>query len=195
MGKIPEVSIAAELHDRLERVANLLGTRARATAREHGVEPVQLEVLRYLSRCNRYSDTGTAVTEYFGLTKGTVSQTLAALHRKGLVDKVVDEHDGRVMHLSLTRAGDRVVKDAFPPELLHEVARTEDTELVAALEDLLLRLQHVAGANSFNVCQTCAYFRREGDRRFRCGLTGAPLRRSDIVKICREHVRPGLQTG
>lgn len=181
---------AGALYDRLERVANLLAAHARATARAHGVESVQLDVLRFLARCNRYSDTSKAVAEYFGLTKGTVSQTLSALHRKDLVDKRPDPEDGRRIHLVLTRAGERVVREAFPPELLRTVATPHDEGLVVALEQLLRRMQRAAGSVSFGECQTCAHFRVEGERRFRCGLTGEALRRPDIEKICLEHTPP-----
>jgi DNA-binding MarR family transcriptional regulator len=175
------------LYDRIERVANLLGARARAMARAHGVEPIQLEVLRFLARCNRYSDTAKAVTEFFGLTKGTVSQTIAALHRKGLVDKQPDPGDGRRIHLILTSAGERVVREAFPPELLCTVVTPADAALVAGLDGLLHRMQGVSGAATFGECHSCAHFRREGDRRYRCGLTHEVLRRIDIEKICLEH--------
>jgi DNA-binding MarR family transcriptional regulator len=181
---------AGALYDRIERVANLLGSRARATARAHGVEPIQLDVLHFLARCNRYSDTSKAVAEFFGLTKGTVSQTLAALHRKGLVDKQADPADGRRIHLILTRTGERVVREAFPPELLSTVAMPEDAALVAGLDGLLRRMQGAAGSASFGECHSCTHFRREGERRYRCGLTGEVLRRVDIEKICLEHTTP-----
>ena len=168
-------------------MANLLGARARATARAHGVEPIQLDVLHFLARCNRYSDTAKAVTEFFGLTKGTVSQTIAALHRKGLVEKQPDPADGRRIHLILTRTGERMVREAFPPELLCSVATPEDAALVTGLEGLLLRMQRASGSASFGECHSCVHFRREGDRRYRCGLTGEALRRVDIEKICLEH--------
>lgn len=189
MDTLPRVS-AGPLYDRIERVANLLGARARATARAHGVEPIQLDVLHFLARCNRYSDTSKAVAEFFGLTKGTVSQTIAALHRKGMLDKQPDPADGRRIHLILTRAGDRVVREAFPPELLRAVAIPRDTALVAELDGLLRRMQRASGSASFGECRSCELFRREGDRRYRCGLTGEALRRIDIEKICLEHATP-----
>ena len=137
-------------------------------------------------------DQNKAIThgQFFSLTKGTVSQTVSALHRKGMIDKVSDEADGRLIHLHLTRAGERVVKEAFPPVLLQAATTDEDEELLVLLDELLLRMQRATGSVSFGECQTCAHFRREGDRRFRCGLFSEPLRRGDIVKICLEHVRP-----
>lgn len=182
--------MAATLYDRLERVANLLSSQARATARIHSLEPIQLEVIHYLYRCNRYSDTSKAVAEFFSLTKGTVSQTVSALHRKGMVEKVSDEADGRLIHLHLTKPGERVVKEAFPPVLLQAACTDDDEGLLAQLDDLLLRMQRATGSVSFGECQTCVHFQREGDRRFRCGLTEETLRRSEIVKICLEHTRP-----
>jgi DNA-binding MarR family transcriptional regulator len=184
------VSIAATLYDRLERVANLLGSQARATARIHALEPIQLEVLHYLYRCNRFSDTSKAVASFFSLTKGTVSQTVSALHRKGMIEKVSDEADGRLIHLHLTRAGERVVKEAFPPVLLLAASTDDDEGLLAHLDELLVRMQTATGSVSFGECQTCGHFIQESERRFRCGLMGESLRRSEIVKICLEHVRP-----
>lgn len=184
------MSIAATLYDRLERVANLLSSQARATARIHALEPIQLEVLHYLFRCNRFSDTSKAVAAFFSLTKGTVSQTVSALHRKGMIEKVSDEVDGRLIHLHLTRAGERVVKEAFPPVLLQAATTEDDEDLLVLLDELLQRMQRATGSVSFGECQTCAHYRKESDRRSRCGLFDESLRRADIVKICLEHVRP-----
>ncbi len=71
----------------LERLASLLRSENRQMLVEFGLQPVQFEVLQYLSICNRYSDTPMAVTEFFGQTKGTVSQTLKVLEKKNLLEK------------------------------------------------------------------------------------------------------------
>ena len=63
----------------VERLSELLKVDSRQAGVEQGLQPVQVEVLHYLSICNKYSDTPMAVTEYLGLTKGTVSQTLKVL--------------------------------------------------------------------------------------------------------------------
>ncbi|MCP4325394.1 MAG: MarR family transcriptional regulator, partial [Alteromonadales bacterium] len=62
-----------ELFNIIERLANLLRQEIRLAGKELGLQPVQQEALYYLSICNKYSDTTLAVTEYLGLTKGTVS--------------------------------------------------------------------------------------------------------------------------
>ena len=63
----------------LERLASLLRSERRNRLLKHGLQPIQFEVLYYLSICNRYSDTPMGVTDYLGQTKGTVSQTLKVL--------------------------------------------------------------------------------------------------------------------
>ncbi len=71
----------------LERLASLLRSESRTMLLEHGLQPVQFEALQYIANCNRYSDTPMAVTEFLGQTKGTVSQTLKVLEKKGLIEK------------------------------------------------------------------------------------------------------------
>src|SRR5690606_31089029 len=93
------------VRDLLERLGTLLRAEDRKLGAERGLQPIHLQVLRYLSACNRYSDTPGAVGEYFGLTKGTVSQSLLLLEDRGLLRRVPDEHDGRLVHLKLTARG------------------------------------------------------------------------------------------
>ena len=67
----------------LERLARVM----RAREHEDGLNPAQREALRYLARANRFSNTPGALTRYLGATKGTISQTVMALERKGLIAK------------------------------------------------------------------------------------------------------------
>ncbi|MEN8763252.1 MAG: MarR family transcriptional regulator, partial [Thiogranum sp.] len=97
-----------EVRDLIERLGNLVRANVRAVCSEYGLRPVQLEAMRFLTQCNRYSDTPQAVAEYLGLTKGTVSQTLKVLEKKGLLRKLGDAKDKRVVHLNPTAKGVRL---------------------------------------------------------------------------------------
>jgi MarR family transcriptional regulator, organic hydroperoxide resistance regulator len=193
MGEIPGV----ELHDYLERLCNLLRGQARSAVADLGLQPVQLEALHYLERCNRYSNTPLAVAEYLGSTKGTVSQTLKVLESKGLVDKVTDVKDRRVVHLVLTPRARELLAGAVPAPILRQAAAgpggPDVKVLVAGLRVLLRGIQAAHGHRSFAVCATCRYNDRTPDG-FRCGLTGEPLGESDLSLICREHAYPEGQT-
>lgn len=174
----------------IERLSHLLLTETRRRAAAHGLAPVHLEVLGYLAQCNRYSDTPGAVTEYVGLTKGTVSQTLALLEARGLVRKRLDARDRRIVRLALTPRGRRLLERvAMPAVWRRAAARLDqaDAEMATRLEGVLRELQRAHGSRTFGVCHTCRHCVQETSTAFRCGLTGEPLSRVDVEKICREH--------
>jgi DNA-binding MarR family transcriptional regulator len=79
----------------------------RADEHTGDLNPAQWGALRYLSRCNRFSNAPAALTRYLGATKGTVSQTLIALERKGLIEKSVRPGEARSVILSLTEEGEK----------------------------------------------------------------------------------------
>ncbi len=179
-----------QIHVYIERLANLLRNEMRRAGAEYGLQPVQIEALHYLSICNRYSDTPMGVTEYLGQTKGTISQTLNVLERKGFLTKKTDAKDKRIIRLRLSQAGRKLLRKAIPSAQLsnackHLGARSQ-AEISAALLQLLRALQRANGMQSFGVCHTCHYH-RVLDGGFMCGLTHEPLSAAETQLICREH--------
>ncbi len=96
-----EKTETAEILAPLERLARLM----RAGEHEGGLNPAQWEALRYLSRANRFSNSPIALTRFLGSTKGTISQTIKALERKGFIAKSPRENEGRSICLALTDKG------------------------------------------------------------------------------------------
>ena len=183
-----------EMYEYVERIANLIRTSVRKTGLASGLQPVQMEALHYLSRCNRYSNTPVAVAEYLGLTKGTVSQTLAVLEASGLLEKTTDIRDRRVVHLHLTPAGEQVLQESIPPSVLKfalaELPDSEQKQIEESIPRLLRSLQHANGLKTFGACKTCVHHQYMDDDQRRCGLTHEILSEVDAGKICREH-HPG----
>jgi DNA-binding MarR family transcriptional regulator len=175
-------------------LARVIHGETRGRALEAGLQPVHLVALSYLRDANRYSNTPQALTEFLGSTKGTVSQSLLLLYRKGLVERQADPQDGRVVRLRLSAAGEKLLRDADLSsqwEAAVGALSPADVRLASqALAMLLRSLQRGRGGRSFGVCATCALFDRLGPRSFRCGLTGESLSPSDSRKICREHTLP-----
>ncbi|MCX7089726.1 MAG: MarR family winged helix-turn-helix transcriptional regulator [Methylococcales bacterium] len=174
----------------LERINALLSSEARKRYAALGIQPVHVQVLEYLSLCNHYSDTPAALTEYLGLTKGTVSQSLQILERKGYISKTQDMHDGRVVHLQLLDAGLDILHKVQPLDIFTEAEETllhrEFRSVRHALGATLQVLQQANNSKSFGLCNTCKHF-TEIDGHTHCGLTDEPLHREVIQKICREH--------
>lgn len=169
----------------LERLSHVLREEHRAVATEHGLALAQVEVLRYLVAANRFSDTVSALVEYLGATKGTLSQTVSALERKGLLVRVQDQVDRRVQHCRVTEAGRVVVRAseaAWPPPGFDMDAGTANR-----LDALLRGLLAARGGRPFGLCTSCVHHRAGPEGR-RCALLGVALTDGDAGKLCREWV-------
>ncbi|HSC35220.1 MAG TPA: MarR family winged helix-turn-helix transcriptional regulator [Thermodesulfobacteriota bacterium] len=177
----------------IERLGNLLRAEERNSGT--GLMPVHVQMLSYLSICNRYSDTPAAVTEFSGATKGTSSQSIAVLERKGFLRKRPDKADGRAIHLDLTAKGRRFVENNFPPpgfgSAIEDMKPGDSESLARLLTGLLTTLQRRNRGRMFGVCRTCRHFRKDAlPGSHQCGLTLEPLTEDESMKICREHERP-----
>lgn len=176
----------------LERLARLM----RAREHEDGLNPAQWEALRFLARANRFSNSPGALTRYLGATKGTISQTLMALERKGFVSKSQREGGGKSIRLTLTPKG----RDALSRDPWADLARAADglggktkRRMQRGLDELLAEELQRAALASFGVCTSCRYFREGGrvaDARgpHLCMLFEEALSSEDAQHICIEHV-------
>lgn len=179
----------------LERLARLM------RASEHGADlnPAQWEALRFLSRANRFSNSPSALTRYLGATKGTVSQTLIALERKGYITRGL--RDGAKKSISLTLTGKG--RDALARDPWADLARAAEDlggktkrRLHRGLAELLDQELKRSGHVSFGVCSTCRFFRERGRSDdamgpHLCMLFEDALSEDDAQRICREHQPAG----
>ena len=174
----------------LERLASLLRSERRNRLLEYGLQPIQFEALHYLSICNRYSDTPMGVTDYLHQTKGSVSQTLKVLEKKGFIEKEADSKDKRVAHLKVTKTGRELVNGLLASPLLQQASEQLDKNTFAtidtALNDLLFAVQSANQFKSFGQCRTCIHNSKPNGGYF-CELTQEPLSIKDVDLICREH--------
>ncbi len=177
--------------DLVERIGNLLRHSQRSAVAAENLQPVHWQVLGYLARCNRYSNTPTAITAYLGTTKGTASQSLKVLGRAGLVEARDDPQDRRVVRLQLTPAGETLAAEASAMATWDTacacLAPAERDAARAVLEKLLRALQVHNGLRSFGECHSCRHFTRIAATQFQCGLTGEALSAEDAGRICHEH--------
>jgi DNA-binding MarR family transcriptional regulator len=181
-----------DIYELIECMTALIRSEERKKCAELGLQAVHFQVLNYLSRCNKYSNTPAAVANYLGMTRGTVSQSLIILEKKGFVEKIQDQNDKRVIHLKLLAAGEDVLKQARSTDLFGNATQILQTGLATAPTDVnvfqqaLTALQKANQSQSFGVCKTCRNF-REKDNGYFCELTQEALSPSDISQICQEH--------
>ncbi|MCX7082383.1 MAG: MarR family winged helix-turn-helix transcriptional regulator [Methylococcales bacterium] len=178
----------SSVFDLIERMSALIRSEERRRCTELGLQPVHLQVMDYLSRCNRYSDTPAALANYLGMTRGTVSQTILLLEKKGYLKKTADENDKRMVHLSLLAEGDALMNKASPADLYSQASAifNENINQENVFINALNALQKANKSQSFGLCKTCKYF-TETSAGFVCDLTKEQLSQSDSEKICQEH--------
>lgn len=181
----------ANLFESIERITALMRAEERRRCAECGMQPVHLQVLDYLLICNKYSNTPAAVSKYLGMTRGTVSQTLLLLEKKGLISKTADTNDKRVVHLQILPPGKTLLKQAKPLDLFQRASELlaqqgNARECEAFFLQALSALQKVNKSQTFGLCKTCKHFTQQADGAL-CGLTKGQLSKSDSEKICQEH--------
>lgn len=172
----------------LERISRVVQNDGHA----EGLKPAQWEALRFVARANRFSRTPRALTEWLGVTKGTVSQTLNALERKGLVEKASAADDRRHVLILLTAKGVKALSHDPLNDMIASLSKLSAPQrraLSDGLGSLVRATLRARGGRSFGACKTCRHFRKnvDGGAPHLCGLLDEPLSAADSERICVEH--------
>lgn len=170
----------------LSRLARLIA----ADGHDQRLRPVQWQAMRFLAMANRFSRTPRGLTAWLGQTKGSVSQTINALVRKGLVSRGGDDTDRRVVRLTLTDAGERLVQSAQPvaSEVLNALDENEREQFGKLIDKSLRATLETRGGAPFGICAECRHLEWAKDGMLRCALLDTQLFDTDTDKICLEQV-------
>jgi DNA-binding MarR family transcriptional regulator len=169
------------LPDLLDRLTRL----HLANRRDNELNPAQFAALDYLARANRFSRMPSAVADYLATTRGTISQTLKALMRKGLVAENPAPDDKRARRYDLTDLGRAMLANRpGPPDLGLSPARVQSTE--TALRHLLEAMLLTRGLRSFGLCKTCRHHESKDGAPF-CALLNLTLAPEEPGEICQDH--------
>lgn len=178
----------------MDRLPDLLARAARliaADGHDGDLNPVQWQALRYLAAANRFSRTPGALAAWLGQTKGTVSQTLIALERKGLVARARDETDRRVVRLVLTATGEERLDGApesIAAQMVAHLGGFDRAVLERVLQHMLAGHLAAHGNRPFGLCRDCRHFRagRGTGGGHHCALLDVPLDDRDAAAVCVE---------
>ncbi len=169
-----------------------LGRIMRAAEHDGGLNPAQWEGLRYLGRANRFSNSPGALTRYLGATKGTVSQTLKALERKGFIAKSARPGVKRSIILTVTEKGQQAL-GADPwnslAKITEELGGKTRRRLAKGLQEVLSGALRKGGLRRFGSCPGCRFFREKGRQNdpsgpHLCMLFDAPVAPPETHQIC-----------
>ncbi len=172
------------------RTVSLIDRLARLNAAEawsSDLNPSQAAALGYLASANRFSRAPSNVADYLGSTRGTVSQTLKALARKGLAEEVASDEDRRKIRYDVTQSGLTILSGMrVLDRALAALPATDGARLDQALSGLLHACLKQNGQRSFGLCRTCVHHQTTRDAGF-CRLLNVALSPEERKMICHEH--------
>jgi DNA-binding MarR family transcriptional regulator len=102
----------------LYRITNQLTRRIRSRLRSYGINMTRWRVLAVLRAYGTLS-LG-RVVELTVMEQPSVSRVVTQLEREGLVRRKASKEDSRVVHVSLTRAGEKAFENIYPTAQRHQ---------------------------------------------------------------------------
>ncbi|WP_371228309.1 MarR family winged helix-turn-helix transcriptional regulator [Roseovarius sp. 2305UL8-3] len=172
-----------QLRPLLDRLTRLSAADAWA---DH-LTPTQMAALDYLNRANRYSRAPSQVADYLGATRGTVSQTLRTLERKGLIEEQRSTEDKRRISYDITADGQAATGSCDGLDAAVSALPEDDRKaLTQGMRALLTEMVTKRGARPFGFCRDCRHHVTGTGGKARCALLGVALALDEAGQICHE---------
>jgi DNA-binding MarR family transcriptional regulator len=172
-----------------DRIAELLvhvGRAARSEDAGSELTAAQWTCLRFLARANCSTRTPSSFANFQATTRGTASQIVKSLERKGLVVGTRSDRDRRSVSFDLTDKGRTMLANDPLRDLIDvidDLAETERDRFLTTLSRLASRLAMRRDVPAFGTCQDCSHFERSGGRAF-CACMAEELVAVDLPKLC-----------
>ncbi|MBI3681980.1 MAG: winged helix-turn-helix transcriptional regulator [Acidobacteria bacterium] len=147
----------------LAKIALVLRRQGWIEAGESGITPTQAQILALLWSRQSTGIGVSALAAELALTKATVSDSVSALVRKGLVQKEASAQDARAVNLRLTYKGEQAAAGSalWPETLLGTMAQLTPQEQACLLRGLvkIIRGLHEQGMiPAARMCVSCQFF-------------------------------------
>lgn len=188
--------VDAKIVAALERLSQVFRARLREEAWEHGLSPTQARFLIYLHYHDVELRRISQLAREFDLTQATVSDAVASLETKKLIQRERWPEDRRIVTLRLTPDGEKLatILSGWADPIREHLRpfSPEDREAVMLfLIELIGSLQRYGLITVARMCVTCRFFQQDihpGEPLLHhCALLDVPLGRADLRVDCPEH--------
>lgn len=192
-----------DIHDPEHRILialSKLGVALRSLAWQdagpRGLTPTQAQVLVALRRGSGRGQRLSQLAATLAVSAPTVSDSVGALERKGLVEKSPAPDDARALAITLTAAGADEADgiSEWPDLLLSTVAVLDDDErgvFLRGMIKMIRELQERGRIAPSRMCATCRFFRPyvhdDPERPHHCAFVDAPFGDRSLRLECAEH--------
>ena len=184
----------------LERIGQALRSLVLSDAMNEGLSITQAQVLLqcYLQPGRLYGVTD--LSEELDLSQPTISDAIATLQRKGLIQKLQREDDRRAVVLVLTSKGKAVARRLWTQQsrrferLSERFSAEEQKQLLYLLLRFIAYAYEAGHLHTARTCLTCRFLQRLSTQtdapQYFCSLLETPLDLGDLRTLCPEHELP-----
>jgi len=175
----------------LERLSEAFRVLLWHEAKQHGLSPIQVQILTFLLHYPEKLKTVTHLASHFNMTKATVSDAIKTLESKDLLKRKADVYDNRSHTLLLTKAGKvvakKVEKFAHPMQgSVNTIPPEKQASLLEQLLGLIKDLNRTSVITPQRMCFNCQFYEQKGKTQHYCHLVRIPLKAGELRVDCPE---------
>ena len=185
------------IREALSRVGMAMRLDEWAGARAAGLNPTQLAILGLVEGRGSQGLGVKEIAAHLGVTQPTATDSIAALERKGLIEKQPGMADRRAVRVVPTAEGRAALVGAGLEQGLAERAvgaldTDEQEALLLTLVKMIRHLQETGGIPIQRMCVTCRHFEpfahADAARPHHCTLVDAAIGQRELRIDCRDHI-------
>ena len=174
----------------LERLSQVFRILLWEKAKEHGLSPIQIQLLIFIRHHSADKTTVSYLAQEFNFTKPTISDAIKTLEQKKLIQKIADPADSRSYTIHLTAAGRKIVlgTENFANPISAIISKADDADKIVLwrnISNLIIQLNKMEVISVQRTCFNCKYYSIKNKGHF-CKLLDVKLLTEDIRIDCRE---------
>jgi DNA-binding MarR family transcriptional regulator len=182
----------------LERVSEVFKTLLWEKAKLHGMSPIQIQILLFVSNHPSTLCSVSHLAREFDVTKPTISDAVKALLEKGLVEKDHSSSDNRSFFLKLSAKGIDLVRELqdYASPLQQQLDHIDPIDLLATyntLTKIVYQLNCSGILTVQRICFGCRFYEKLPNLHY-CNLLQKPLMDHEIRLDCPEFEAETTQT-
>lgn len=188
-----EMRLDEKIFSALERIHTSSRSALTRAGHEHGLSPLQAQILHFVHRRNTAS--ASQLADQLRVSKPTISDAIATLLTKKLIKKNASTEDARGYNITLTAKGrnEALLLASYATPFL-DSANTLSAQQKQALWDALIHLLRTMESQGLiphqRMCFSCKHFERNStNNSYYCRLMEVPLRIEELRIDCNEHER------
>lgn len=178
----------SNLFDILDKLLDVKRAFLWKVAEKHNLTALQIQILRFIQKCAPHGKViANTIARELYVTRATMSVALAALEKKGLIQKTSAAQDKRTHYLSLAGRAEDILQETeeFSKALASHLSKFPKKSIRAVtviLTQLLALMQDEGIVDHVTMCINCNHCVRISKTSFQCELTGRTFS-YDAVKI------------